>query len=89
MVGEDALKESRDYLELGFESIRCFGDDGRLDAAELRKLIAIAMRDGFIDGNEVRVLRNIIARIRPDEVDEAMRAELAALSDRLASQASG
>ena len=76
-------KESRDYLELSFESINCFADDGRLDASELRKLIAIARRDGVIDANEMRVLRNIIGKIRPEEVDAEMRQELLALSESL------
>ncbi len=77
------MKEPRDYLELSFESIRCFGDDGRLDADELGKLIAIAQRDGVIDPNEIRVLKSIISKIKPDEVDEAMRAKLQALSQSL------
>jgi hypothetical protein len=81
---EGNVGESRDYLELGYASIQCFADDGRLDAVELRKLVDIAMRDGMIDQNEVRVLRNIVSRIRPDEVDETMRAELAVLAERLA-----
>lgn len=79
-------KESRDYLELSFESIRCFADDGRLDANELRKLIDIARRDGVMDPNEMRVLRNIIGKIRPEEVDAEMRAELQALAETLGSK---
>ena len=76
-------RESRDYLELSFESIRCFADDGRLDAGELRKLVAIAHRDGVLDQNERRVLRNIIGKIRPDEVDTELRDELQALAQSL------
>ena len=72
-------KESRDYLELSFESIRCFADD-------LRKLIDIARRDGVMDPNEMRVLRNIIGKIRPEEVDAEMRAELQALAETLGSK---
>jgi hypothetical protein len=77
------VSESRDYLELSLESIQCFADDGRLDAAELGKLIAIAERDGRFDQNEIRVLRNIIRRIKPEEVDDAMRAQLAALAEKI------
>ncbi|MBD8525749.1 hypothetical protein [Pseudomarimonas arenosa] len=76
-------KESRDYLEMSFESIRCFADDGRLDARELRKLIDIARRDGVMDPNEMRVLRSIIAKIRPEEVDAEMRQELLSLGESL------
>lgn len=69
-------KENRDFLEMAFQSVRCFGDDGRLDAGELARIIAIAERDGVTDDNERRVLGNIIARIRPDEIDAAMQAQL-------------
>lgn len=77
------MNESRDYLELSFRAVECFGNDGRLDAAELDRLIAIAERDGRFDVNEVRVLKNIISRIRPDEVDAAMRTRLDALAKKL------
>jgi len=74
--------ESRDYLEMAFHSIRCFSDDGRLDAAELGRLLAIAERDGVTDDNERRVLGNIIARVRPDEIDTAMRVQLAEIAGK-------
>jgi hypothetical protein len=69
--------ESRDYIEMAFHSIRCFSDDGRLDAAELGRILAIAERDGVADDNELRVLGNIIARIRPHEIDADMQRLLA------------
>jgi hypothetical protein len=81
------MAESRDYLELSFESIRCFADDGRLDAAEFNRLVAIADRDGRLDANEIRVLKNIVGKIRPDELDPAMKAALQALSARLSRDA--
>ena len=77
------MAESRDYLELSFRAVECFGNDGRLDAAELDRLIAIAERDGRFDANEVRVLKNIIGRIRPEEIDAAMQARLQALAAKL------
>ena len=77
------MTESRDYLELTFRSIECFADDGKLDAAELGKLLAIAERDGEIDQNEMRVLRNIIAKIKPEEVDAAMQKQLQVVSDKI------
>ena len=73
-------KENRDFLEMAFHSIQCFGDDGRLDAAELGRILAIAERDGVTDDNERRVLGNIIARIRPEEIDAAMKAQLDAIA---------
>ncbi|BDU15179.1 hypothetical protein [Lysobacter auxotrophicus] len=73
-------KENRDFLEMAFHSIQCFGDDGRLDAAELGRILAIAERNGVTDDNERRVLGNIIARIRPEEIDAAMKAQLDAIA---------
>lgn len=75
-------KESRDFLEMAFHSIRCFSDDGRLAAAELGRILAIAERDGVADDNELRVLGNIIARIQPDEIDAAMRMQLVEIADK-------
>lgn len=82
-------KENRDFLEMAFRSIRCFSDDGRLDAAELGKILAIAEQDGEVDANELRVLGNIIARIQPHEVDAAMQAQLADITRKFGIQAPG
>ena len=67
------MSENRDYLELTFRSINCFADDGRLDSGELKKLYAIANRDGVVDENEKRVLKNIIARVSESEMDNALQ----------------
>ncbi|MBU2986234.1 hypothetical protein KO528_12810 [Saccharophagus degradans] len=77
------MTESRDYLEMSFRSIECFANDGKLDAKELGKIIAIAEKDGEIDQNEVRVLRSIVAKIKPAEVDDAMKTKLAALAKKI------
>lgn len=77
------MKEPRDYLEMSFKSIDCFADDGKLDAKELGKILSIAERDGEIDQNEIRVLRNIISRIKPEEVDSDMQAKLEEISAKI------
>lgn len=77
--------ESRDYLEMSFRSIKCFTDDGRLDAAELGKILEIAERDGRIDNNEIRVLQNIITRVKPFEIDAAMREKMIEISQKISS----
>ncbi|HEY0503429.1 MAG TPA: hypothetical protein VGD42_08030 [Lysobacter sp.] len=71
---------NRDHLEMAFHSIRCFSDDGRLDAAELARIVVIAERDGVTDADELRVLGNIIGRIQPHELDAAMQAQLAEIA---------
>lgn len=77
------MTEARDYLELSFRSIQCFTNDGKLDANELGKLIELAERDGVIDQNEIRVLTNIVARIKPYEIDAAMKQKLQELSEKI------
>lgn len=77
------MSANRDHLEMAFHSISCFGNDGRLDATELDRIVAIAERDGIIDPDEIRVLHNIISRIRPDELDAAMKARLDALRRKI------
>lgn len=77
------MKEARDYLEMSFRSIQCFSNDGVLDAQELGKILEIAEKDGKIDNNEMRVLQNIIARIKPHEVNDAMRAKMMEISEKI------
>jgi len=77
------MSEARDYLEMSFRSIQCFSNDGKLDAHELGKILEIAEKDGKIDNNEMRVLQNIIARIKPHEVDEAMREKMMEISKKI------
>ncbi|HTF96834.1 MAG TPA: hypothetical protein VL995_11930 [Cellvibrio sp.] len=75
--------ESRDYLEMSFRSIQCFSNDGKLDAAELGKILEIAEKDGVIDNNEMRVLKNIISRIKPHELNDAMRVKMLEISQKI------
>jgi len=77
------MSESKDYIEMAFRSIECFKKDGKLDAKELDNIIKIAERDGIIDQNEIRVLQKIIAKIKPDEVDDAMRKKLSQLAKKI------
>ncbi|MFC3192858.1 hypothetical protein ACFODZ_01265 [Marinicella sediminis] len=75
--------ESRDYLEMSFRSIECFTNDGKLDAKELGRILEIAERDGEIDHNEIRVLRNIISKITPEELDDDMKKMLQVVHDKI------
>lgn len=77
-------KESRDYLEMSFKSINCFSDDGKLDAVELGSIFDIALRDGVVDENEKRVLRQIISRLNAAELDAEMLAKLDDIKNQIA-----
>ncbi|XZG71429.1 hypothetical protein ACTSKR_06110 [Chitinibacteraceae bacterium HSL-7] len=68
---------------MSFRSINCFANDGKLSAQELEQILAIADRDGVMDQNEIRVLRSIISKVQPSEVDDAMKAMLQKVSDKI------
>ena len=70
------MAESRDYLEIAFRSIECFTNDGKLRVDEPDKLVEVALRDGVVDENEKRVLRNILRRLKTDELTPAMLAKI-------------
>ena len=74
------MAESRDYLEMTFRSIECFADDGRLDADELMNIANIALRDGVVDDNEKRVLKNIIGRLNKDDLTGELQEKIAGLT---------
>lgn len=73
------MSENRDYLEMAFRSVQCFGNDGKLNVDELQKLTDIALRDGVVDDNEKRVLRKIIGLLNPDELSPAMLGKIESL----------
>ena len=73
------MAESRDYLEMAFHSINCFSNDGVLQVEELKKIVAIAQRDGVVDDNEKRILRSIIAKLTPSDLNDDMRKAVADL----------
>lgn len=80
------MAESKDYLEMSFRSIECFSNDGKLDAVELGSILKIAEKDGVIDQNEIRVLRNIISKVKPEEVDSEMKAKLEEIRVKIEAQ---
>ncbi len=77
------MSGSRDHLEMIAKSIEGFLSGGSLNAAELGEIIDIAERDGQVDQNEIRVLRSIVAKIKPEEVDAELREQLARISRRI------
>lgn len=64
------------HHEIAVASIHVFSDDGRLDLAELEKLLALALRDAVVDEDEKRVLGNILARAERDGVDPDVLARI-------------
>ena len=80
------MTDAKDHIEMALRSAESFANDGKLDASELQEILDIAERDKFIDQDEIRVLRNIISRIDPNEVDDAMRAKLAEILEKVNAQ---
>lgn len=68
--------ELRGHHEIAIASIHVFTDDGRLDLAELEKLLALAVRDEVVDADEKRVLANILTRAERDGVDPEVLARI-------------
>ena len=57
------MPESTSGSEMVFRTIRCFTDDGVLDADELDQIVAIALADGILDERERRILKSIICNL--------------------------
>ncbi|MGH1439333.1 MAG: hypothetical protein ACRBBR_04400 [Cellvibrionaceae bacterium] len=67
---------SNDYLELSFQSIQCFANDGKLLIDELDQLLFIALRDGVVDDDEKRVLNNIFSKLNDEELTDEMQKKI-------------
>jgi tellurite resistance protein len=73
------MSDIRSHQKIALESITAFANDGRLDAAELGALAAIARKDGEIDADEARVLCNITNKVTDAELTPEMQATIADL----------
>ena len=74
---------SRDHLDMALKAVEAFRENGTLDASELREIVRIAERDGVIDNDEIRVLRSIISRVDPSEVDDELASVMRSLSRKI------
>jgi uncharacterized membrane protein YebE (DUF533 family) len=72
-------KEAKTYIQMVLQSIDIFANDGKLDSAELQKLMDIALRDGQIDAEERRVLNKIFEQAEKSGVS----AEVSALIEKI------
>ena len=52
------------------------GTDLKLDAGELKKLMDIALLDNEIDDDEKTILLEVIKRIKPEDIDDALQLQL-------------
>lgn len=70
------------HLEIALASIRCFADDGTLDVNELNFLLGLALRDGRVDDEEKRVLRNIFGKLSESDVDPVVWSRIAQAKEK-------
>ena len=71
------MQQAKSYIEMAIESIQVFANDGKLDAAELQHMLDIALRDGQIDADELRVLGKIVTQAEKGPVDSDVQALIA------------
>lgn len=74
--------QAKSYIEMAIDSIQAFANDGKLDAAELKHLLDIALRDGQIDAEEMRVLGKIIIQAEKTPLDTETAALIAQIRSR-------
>lgn len=77
------MNNAKDHIEMALKAAEGFANGGTLNARELGEIIDIAERDGVIDQDEIRVLRNTISRLDPSEVTASLRSKLAELAEKL------
>ncbi len=76
------MQQPKSYIEMAIESIQVFANDGKLDAAELQRLLDIALRDGQIDADELRVLGTIVAQAEKGAVGPDVEALIELIRQR-------
>ena len=76
------MQQAKSYIEMAIESIQVFANDGKLDAAELQRMLDIALRDGQIDADEQRVLGKIVTQAEKGAVDADVQALIAQIRQR-------
>ena len=65
------------YIEIAYESVKCFTDDGRLDLTELNFLLGLALRDENIDDDEKRVLAKVFSQAELGVLTATVRERIA------------
>ena len=66
----------KSHIKIALDSFEYFQNDGKLDADELKKLMDIALLDNEIDDDEKTILLEVIKRIKPEDIDEALQLQL-------------
>jgi hypothetical protein len=70
------------YIEIAFESVKVFTNDGQLDLQELNFLLGLALRDEQVDDDERRVLARIFAQAEKGRLAPPVQARIAEVRAR-------
>ena len=76
------MTKPHSYIEIAFESVRVFTNDGQLDLTELNFLLGLALRDKVVDDDERRVLQRIFAEAEKGRLAPAVSARIAEVRAR-------
>lgn len=71
------MTKPHSYIEIAFESIKVFSNDGQLDLHELNFLLGLALRDKEVDEDERRVLGRVFAQAEKGRLAPAVQARIA------------
>jgi hypothetical protein len=70
------MKKGLSWIEIAYSSIHVFADDGTIDMEELNFLLGLAIKDGKIDADEKRVLRNVFDEVKEHDLSPKVRARI-------------
>ena len=71
------MAKPHSYIEIAYESVKCFTDDGNLDMTELNFLLGLALRDENIDADEQRVLAKVFSQAELGTLTPVVRERIA------------
>ena len=71
------MAKPHSYIEIAFESVKCFTDDGNLDLTEFNFLLGLALRDDNVDDDEKRVLAKIFSQAELGTLSPQVRQRIA------------
>lgn len=61
-MSEPMTIQPKSYVEIAWNAIKVFSNDGTVDEGELNFLLGLALRDQVVDADEKRVLASIFDR---------------------------
>ena len=76
------MPKPHSYIEIAFESVKCFTDVGNLDLTEFNFLLGLALRDDNIDEDEKRVLGKIFSQAELGSLNATVRQRIADARDK-------